>query len=134
MGGDGKGPEHLALKPMYVDSAYLSSNRSDVHSYSDAEFANLLPANTSFQKNPANIPISRRKFSKSSAANRSSIHSDWIRMPANNSKPEETDFYKESPRNTRPKSLVLNAFDWLISYHSLCLIVPVVSINHIQFI
>lgn len=129
MGGDGKGPEHLALKPMYVDGAYTTSSRSDAHYHSsDSEIANLLLANSSFKKNPANTANSHRKFSKSSAANRNSIHSDLIRIPANISKPEENDFYKESPRNTRPKSLVSNAFDWLISFATaFVLIVPVVS-------
>lgn len=105
MGGDGKGPQHLLLKPTYVDScntinSFTARPNSNCGDEDLSDFQSLLNKKRIYEKNPA-MGAPKSKLN---------VRSDLIR--ASTASKSEERLYSDTvfPLNRRPRSLHADAF------------------------
>lgn len=101
MGGDGKGPEHLELQPMYVDSNnYCDTTRSKSSGsdVSDAIISNKKPVYPHY------------RFNKNSKPQGSAAYTDLIRYNPHSKSDERLSDSQRLDKMYRPKSLYANVF------------------------
>lgn len=92
-GGDGKGPEHLALKPMYVDSSnVINDSYSEVDAISQESI----------------YPYYR--FNKNTKPSGSAAYIDLIRYKSHSKSDERLNISQQFKKSLRPKSLNANVF------------------------
>lgn len=102
MGGDGKGPEHLALQPMYVDSSSAFNHYDTACSKSSG--SNVSDA--MLQKSV--YPLHR--YNKNSKPQGSAAYIDLIRYNRHSKSDERLNDSLHLKKMYRPKSLYANVF------------------------
>lgn len=103
MGGDGKGPEHLALQPMYVDSNSAFNIYNTARSKSSG--SDVSDAMSSHK------PIYQHyRYNKNLKPRGSAAYTDLIRYNTHSQSDERLSHSQTSERMYRPKSLYANVF------------------------
>lgn len=102
LGGDGKGPEHLALQPMYVDS----NSAFNIYNTARSKSSGSDVSDAILHK-----PIYQHyRFNKNSKARGSAAYTDLIRYNTHSKSDERLNHSLQSDRMYRPKSLYANVF------------------------
>lgn len=97
LGGDGKGPEHLALQPMYVDSNSAFNIYNSVRSKSSGS-------------DVSDAVSHKPKFIKHPKPRGSAAYTDLIRYNTHSKSDERLSYSQPSEKMYRPKSLYANVF------------------------